>query len=175
LSIFTFQKVPPPGVVAPRLYRLPFTSARLRCAGPCQSRCRATWPPSRCPYPSQVGHYAPRAFDLPQRPLKKPRTSEGPGKVSLNSLLSAAMDVELTAAEQADLWSINPPFGGCGRWLEVLRCFDFRAPSIGRARANSPRPPGTRRDCFRRLLRQRNHPARSLRAHEPAMPARCCS
>src|SRR4029077_14168850 len=25
--------------------------APLRCAGPCQSRARATWPPSRCPHP----------------------------------------------------------------------------------------------------------------------------
>jgi hypothetical protein len=28
--------------------------ARLRCAAPCQSRCRATWPPSRYPCPSQA-------------------------------------------------------------------------------------------------------------------------
>src|SRR6476646_9305315 len=35
-----------------RLYRLPFTSARLRCAGPCQFRCQATWPPSIYRHPS---------------------------------------------------------------------------------------------------------------------------
>jgi len=28
--------------------------APLRCAGPCQSRCRATWQPSRYPRPSQA-------------------------------------------------------------------------------------------------------------------------
>jgi hypothetical protein len=34
--------------------------ARLRCAGPCQSRCRGTLPPSRCRYPSQAA-FAPSA------------------------------------------------------------------------------------------------------------------
>src|SRR5215813_14620782 len=33
---------------------LAFSQARLRCDGPCQSRSRATSPPSRCPRPSQA-------------------------------------------------------------------------------------------------------------------------
>src|SRR5215475_3141834 len=33
---------------------LAFSQARLRCDGPCQSRSRATWPPSRYKHPSQV-------------------------------------------------------------------------------------------------------------------------
>src|SRR6516164_9827850 len=33
---------------------LAFSQARLRCDGPCQSRSRATSPPSRCPGPSQA-------------------------------------------------------------------------------------------------------------------------
>jgi hypothetical protein len=33
---------------------LAFSQARLRCDGPCQSRSRATSPPSRCPHPSQA-------------------------------------------------------------------------------------------------------------------------
>src|SRR6516164_2850746 len=32
---------------------LAFSQARLRCDGPCQSRSRATWPPSRSKHPSQ--------------------------------------------------------------------------------------------------------------------------
>ena len=45
--------------------------APLRCAAPCQSRSRATWPPSRYPHPSQAAFAPSIAHD--SGPLNTPR------------------------------------------------------------------------------------------------------